>query len=45
MLPAEDNELVESLKPGEIVTCQAKIVKWSSGSRQATLEGRDSVKN
>ena len=44
LLP-EDNELVESLKKGQLVTCQAKIIRWSSGSRQATLEGRNPVQN
>lgn len=44
LLP-EDNEMVESLKKGQLVTCQAKIIRWSSGSRQATLEGRNPVQN
>lgn len=43
MFPPSENELVESLKKDSLVTCQAKIVKWSSGSRQATLEGRNPV--
>ena len=41
MFPKEENEFIESLKPGQMVTCQAKIVKWSSGLRQATLQGRN----
>tara|TARA_B110000444_G_scaffold73820_1_gene69454 strand:- start:25796 stop:27481 length:1686 start_codon:yes stop_codon:yes gene_type:complete len=44
LLP-EDNELVESLKKGQIITCQAKIIGWSSGSRRATLEGRNPVQD
>ena len=44
LLP-ENNELVESLKKGQLISCQAKIIRWSSGSRQATLEGRNPVKN
>ena len=43
MFPASENELVESFKQGSLVRCQAKIVKWSSGSRQASLEGRNPV--
>ena len=43
MFPAVENELIESFKKGSIVRCQAKIVKWSSGSRQASLEGRNPV--
>ena len=37
-LISEENEFVESLKEGQLVTCQAKIIRWSSGLRQATLE-------
>ena len=44
-LISEENEFVESLKEGQLVTCHAKIIRWSSGLRQATLEGRDPVKN
>ena len=44
-LISEENEFVESLKEGQLVTCQAKIIRWSSGLRQATLEGRNPVKN
>jgi len=43
MFPAVENELIESFKPGSLITCQGKIVKWSSGSRQASLEGRNPV--
>lgn len=45
MLPAEENEFVESLKRAQLIKCQAKIVKWSSGSRMSTLEGRDPMVN
>ena len=41
MLPADENEFVESLKRAQLIRCRAKIVKWSSGSRMSTLEGRD----
>ena len=41
MFLASENDLVESFKKGSLITCQAKIVKWSSGSRQAALEGRN----
>lgn len=44
-LISEENEFVESLKEGQLVTCHAKIIRWSSGLRQATLEGRNPVKN
>jgi hypothetical protein len=44
-LISDENEFVESLKEGQLVTCQAKIIRWSSGLRQATLEGRNPVKN
>lgn len=43
MFTASENELVESFKRGSLITCQAKIVKWSSGSRQATLAGQNPV--
>lgn len=43
MFPASENELIESFKKGSLVRCQAKIVKWSSGSRRASLEGRNPV--
>ena len=42
-LVSDENEFVEALKKGQIVTCQAKIIRWSSGLRQATLEGRNPV--
>lgn len=44
-LVSDENEFVESLKEGQLITCQAKIIRWSSGLRQATLEGRNPVKN
>lgn len=44
-LISEENEFVESLKEGQLITCHAKIIRWSSGLRQATLEGRNPVKN
>ena len=43
MFPASENELIESFKKGSLVRCQAKIVKWSSGSRRASFEGRNPV--
>ena len=43
MFPVSENELIESFKPGILITCQGKIAKWSSGSRQATLEGLNPV--
>ena len=43
MFPVSENELIESFKQGILITCQGKIAKWSSGSRQATLEGRNPV--
>ncbi len=43
MFPVSENELIESFKPGTLITCQGKIAKWSSGSRQATLEGLNPV--
>ena len=43
MFLASENDLVESFKKGSLITCQAKIVKWSSGSRRASLEGRNPV--
>jgi len=45
MFPVSENELIESFKQGILITCQGKIVKWSSGSRQAALEGRNPVMN
>tara|TARA_Y100000766_G_scaffold285255_1_gene307370 strand:- start:10400 stop:12085 length:1686 start_codon:yes stop_codon:yes gene_type:complete len=44
-LVSDENEFVESLKKGQMITCQAKIIRWSSGLRQATLEGRNPVIN
>tara|TARA_B100000767_G_C19770157_1_gene539522 strand:- start:1889 stop:3610 length:1722 start_codon:yes stop_codon:yes gene_type:complete len=41
MFSADQNEMIESLKMGTKISCYAKIVKWSSGSRQATLEGQN----
>ena len=43
MFPVSENELIESFKQGILITCQGKIAKWSSGSRQATLEGLNPV--
>jgi hypothetical protein len=43
MFTASENELIESFKRGSLITCQARIVKWSSGSRQATLAGQNPV--
>ena len=41
MFPESDNDAVLEFKIGSMINCFGRIIKWSSGRKQAVLEGRD----
>ena len=43
MFPESENDTILAFKIGTTISCVGKIVKWSSGRRQAVLKGRDPV--
>lgn len=43
MFPESDNDKILAFKIGSTISCVGKIVKWSSGRREAVLKGRDPV--
>lgn len=43
MFPESENEKILAFKIGTTINCVGRIVKWSSGRRQALLRGRDST--
>ena len=43
MFPESENDKILALKIDTTINCVGKIVKWSSGRRQALLKGRDPV--
>lgn len=43
MFPESDNDKILAFKIGSTINCVGKIVKWSSGRREAVLKGRDPV--
>lgn len=43
MFPESENDRILAFKIGTTINCVGKIVKWSSGRRQALLKGRDST--
>lgn len=43
MFPESENDKILAFKIGSTINCVGKIVKWSSGRREAVLKGRDPV--
>lgn len=43
MFPESENDKILAFKIGTTINCVGKVVKWSSGRRQALLKGRDPV--
>lgn len=43
MFPESENDKILAFKVGMTINCVGRIVKWSSGRRQALLKGRDPV--
>ena len=43
MFPESENDKILAFKIGSTINCVGKIVKWSSGRREAVLKGRDPI--